>query len=472
MLRISLLSLLIILLPSTSMGTSAGASTAVERLQRYLQIDTSNPPGGEASSALYLARLLNQAGVGTLRLVSPAGRTSLYARLEAKNVSADDRGAVLLLHHMDVVPAGSGWDKDPFSGEIDNGKIWGRGAIDAKSLGIAHLEAFLALAERSEDLTRDVIYLGAADEERGGGEGVGWLVDAHPELFDDVDVVLNEAGMNRVIDERTLWWGIEVAQKRPLWLEVTARGTGGHGSGFNPGNPAQVLVAGLARVLELEHTMRVTEASLVYFKALARLHGQRFEAVFSLPDVESVQAALDEAVADGNLYRVLLPGMHTVFLDTVQLTALDTGGNAVNVVPPLATAKLDARLLPDTDAEALLERIKAALGPGLEVDVLLDAPVTPLPNLEHPDYLALVDRLSPSAPVVPVVIPGTTDSRYFRERGIAAYGFSPFLLTGPESRGIHGANESIPVDAFLDGVERMGDILRALATSESSVDGP
>ena len=249
-----------------------------------------------------------------------------------------------------------------------------------------------------------------------------------------------------------------------------ARGDGSrHGRpwlGFNPGNPAQILVAGLSRVLALEHEMRVTEASLVYFRELARLHGSRFEKVFSLPDLDSVQWALDEAAAEGNLYRVLLPGMQSVFLDTIQLTALDTGGNAVNVVSPYAKAKLDARLLPNTDAKAFLERVQTALGPGLEVEVLLDAPQTPLPDLEHPDYLELVDLLGASAPVVPVVIPGTTDSRYFRERGIAAFGFSPFLLSGPESRGIHGVNESIPVDDFLDGVERMKEVLRQLATSD------
>lgn len=139
-------------------------------LQHYLQIDTTNPPGNEEQAAHFLSRILHQEGIATQLIYGPHGRPSLYARLEADNPT---EGALVLLHHMDVVPAGEGWSGDPFSGALANGLIWGRGAIDDKSLGVAHLAAFIELGRRRVPLSRDVVFLAVPDEETGGTLGTG-----------------------------------------------------------------------------------------------------------------------------------------------------------------------------------------------------------------------------------------------------------------------------------------------------------
>jgi len=167
---------------------------------------------------------------------------------------------------------------------------------------------------------------------------------------------------------------------------------------------------------------------------------------------------LDEVVRGENPAAELGPGLPAYFLDTVQVTAIDNG-RGPNVVAPEASAYVDVRLLPDTDADRFLEEVRETLGPGIEVEVLLSSPEAPASPVGEALYRALEEVLSVRAPVVPILISGTTDSRYFRERGVAAYGFSPFGLEPPELLGIHAQDERIPEDVFLRGVETMRRIL-------------
>ena len=157
-----------------------------------------------------------------------------------------------------------------------------------------------------------------------------------------------------------------------------------------------------------------------------------------------------------------MPGMANLFLDSVQVTVLEAG-NQINVIPDRARARIDVRLLPDTDAAAFLGRVREALGPEIEARVLVESPPSPPSPTATPFYRELADGLDGEGPVVPVMIAGFTDSRYFRERDIPAYGFSPFALEGDEQRGIHGPDESIPLAEFDRGVERMKVLLRSLA---------
>jgi acetylornithine deacetylase/succinyl-diaminopimelate desuccinylase-like protein len=427
-------------------------------LQTYLRHDSSNPPGKEGPAAAYLASLLHRHGIATRRLVSPGGRTSLYARIEAPEPTA---GALVLVHHIDVVPPGEGWSFEPFSGELRDGKILGRGAIDAKGLGIAQLAAFLDVAATRDSLRRDVVLLAAADEEAGGVEGVRWLFEQHADLFADAGVVLNEGGANRMVAGRLLWWGIEVVQKRPLWLRLQATGRGGHASGFHPGSPTHLLVEALARVLAIEPPERVGDAALLFFRAIAPFHRDSFQAVFLQPSAEAATGALAQSRASRT--SPLLPGMEVYLRDTIQVTTFRAGGDSINVVAPSATATLDVRLLPDTDEEEFLERVRAAAGPGVSLEVVLRAPVQRASPIDNDDYRTLHRLLAPIAPVVPAFILGTTDSRYFREHGIPSYGFWPFLLDGEDNRGIHGKDEAIPRDRFLAGVDLMRRAVRELA---------
>ena len=450
------------LLSTAPASATGGSSDPLSWLASYLEIDTSNPPGNESVAVDFLARLLSERGIGARRFVSETGRVSLLARDEAPQASAPP---LVLLHHIDVVPADERWTFDPFGATIWDGRMFGRGAIDSKSLGIAHLMAFLDAHSRRDDLRRDLWFLATADEETGGTEGLGWIMTRYPDLFDGVGAVLTEAGINRSIENDIVWWGIEVAQKRPLWLRLTTEGRGGHGSTYHPNSPTHTLVLALERMLAIDRRPHLSAPAFAFFRSQLPYFGSAYDALFDQPDLESARRALDRAVAENRLHAALPPGMTNQLRDTVQITGLDSGSTSVNVISRQATATVDIRLLPDTDDQAFLEEIREALGPTISVEVLLEAPRVEPMDPDEPTFASLRSHLERSAPVMPVFIAGTTDARYFRERGIPAYGFSPFLLTSVDSIGIHDADESIPTAVFEDGVERMIEVVRDLAGS-------
>ncbi len=423
-------------------------------LQEYLRIDTSNPPGQEHRSAAFLAYLLNRERIETRILVSPGGRSNLWARLPAARPSG--RGAVLLTHHMDVVPAGPDWRLEPFGGQVVGGELWGRGAIDTKGLGIAHLAAMIELKRRQVPLSRDLCFLAVADEELGGGEGMAWLWRQHPELFTDVDVVLNEGGSARQTQRGILWWEIEVSQKRPLWLLLRARGQAGHGSSHAPESAAHVLINAMARMLAIPRPYRVTAPVRRYFQALAPLHANK--------TLRRTFAEIDRIITPKGPDGFIFPGMHKLFVDTVQVTGL-AASTSINVIAAEATARVDVRLLPDSDSERFLADLKQTLGAAISVEVLLTAPVAE-PSPTDTSAWAAITRGLGDKPLVPAVSAGFTDSRHFRERGIAAYGVMPFAISGEEAAGIHAANERLSLEELHRGIERMRKIVEALLLRE------
>lgn len=429
-------------------------SESARWLQGYLRIDTTNPPGREHLAASYLAGILRREGIPVHFARTPEGRTSLWARLSSPRSNGK---AVLLLHHMDVVTPGPGWTVEPFSGEVRDGRLWGRGALDDKSLGIAQLAAFVDLKRRRVPIERDVIYLAVADEESGGLRGTGWLLEHRPELFEGVEAVLGEGGRAQTAGSKLLWWGIEVAQKRPLWVEVSTSGRGGHASGLNPESATHRLIQGLARILQRPTAWRVTPAAREYLRSIAPLHNDHWKGILS--DV-------DKVIRPEGPTEFLLPGMANLFVDTVQVTVLQ-GSERINVVPERASARIDVRLLPDTDADAFLAGLKRALGEGFQVKVLVTSPPAPASPSSGRLYDGFRAVLGQDAPVVPTFVPGFTDSRFFRERRIPAYGVTPFSLPGSELGGIHGPDERIPLDELDRGVERMLRIVAAYASPKA-----
>ena len=441
-----LATLLLLSLPAPAIEAPA-LSEAAGWLQQYLRLDTSNPPGNEARAAAWLAGILQREGIPARIIAARDGRANLYVRLSSPGSGGR---AVLLLHHMDVVPPGPGWTAEPFAGGVRGGYLWGRGALDDKSLGVAQLAALIDLKRRRVPMDRDVIFLAVADEENGGLEGTGWLLAAHPELFSGVEAALGEGGRSQIgAGGKLLWWGVEVAQKRPLWLEVSTSGRGGHGSGLNPESANHQLVQGLARLLAAPARWRVVPPVRAYCLAIAPLHNRHWRRVFS--DIDAV-------ITENGPKEFLMPGMANLFVDTVQVTVLQ-GGERINVIPENARARLDIRLLPDTDAPAFLADVKRRLGDGFEVKVLLGSPAAPPSPPAGRLYQALQRALGPEGPVVPTFIAGITDSRFFRERGIPAYGVPLFKIAPEDSRGIHGPDERIPLAELERGVARMRRIL-------------
>lgn len=445
---------------------SPGATT----LAAYLRLDTSNPPGNERAGAELLAQELRAAGVEPRILLSPGGRANLFAQLPATVATPGaPAGAIVLLHHIDTVAAGDGWQHPPFAGEVHGGELWGRGAIDAKGLGVAHLMAFLELARSPLPRHRAVIFLAAADEEAGGGEGISWLLRAHPELFTQIAAVLNEGGVNKAVAGRALYWGVEVDQKRPLWLSVRAAGRGGHASAANPQSATHRLVDGLARLIATPRPWRVTPAAEAFLVGLAGFDPQARKAL-----AEARARAARASKAPGGVSSAgdggrALAGFESLLTDTLQVTTL-AGSRQINVVAGEARAGVDIRLLPDSDESLFVAETLRQLGPGLEVEVLLSAPAAAPSPSSGALYRTLAGALAGDggAPVVPAFIPAFTDSRAFRARGIAAYGVSPFALDGLTLRTVHAPDERIPLAVFDQGVATMSRIVRALATLPST----
>ena len=431
-------------------ATTARGDRATRLLSSYVRLDTTDRGRRDADAVELLARALLEAGLGVERYVTPSGHVHLAARLPA---TVADAPTLLLLHHLDVVPPGADWTGDPFSGAVRDGALWGRGAIDAKSLGIAQLEALLAAA-RWPERRRSLLWLAVSDEENGGRDGTAWLLERHPELFHGVEAVLNEGGSNRTVLGRTVYWGVEVEQKRPLWLEVTALGRPGHGAALAPDSAAHRLVRGLARLLERAPVWKVDPAARRYLAALGAWD----------PNARKLAGRLDDAIRPDGPTVTLQPGQPILFLDTVQVTMLEAS-DRVNVVAGTARARLDLRLLPSTDGAAFLAEIRALLGDELEVTVLLDSPPAEPSPAEGPLWDDLATALGGGAPVLPVFIAGVTDSRYFRARGIPAYGVSPFEIEGTLLRTVHGPDESIPLAVFERGVDRMVEIVRSLVAA-------
>lgn len=453
--RLILLTFVLASLCPVAAPGAPGLSETAGWLQQYLRLDTSNPPGQEGRGVAFLAGILRKEGIPSQTFTSPKGRVSLYARLSSPRSGGR---AVLLMHHVDVVPAGPGWTVPAFAGQVRDGYLWGRGALDDKSLGIAQLAAVINLKRRQVVLDRDVVLLAVADEESGGGEGTAWLLAKHPELFRGVEGVIGEGGRSQVSPKgKVIWWGVEVAQKRPLWLEVSTSGRGGHGSGLNPDSANHQLLQGLARLLAPPPRWRVSPPVRAFCKALAPHQNALWRRIFS---------NIDAVITEKGPKEFLMPGMANLFIDTVQVTVL-RGGDRINVIPERAWALLDIRLLPDTDSGAFLAEVKRRLGPGMTVQVLVTSPPAAPSPASGRLWSSLTSGLGSEGPVIPTFIPGFTDSRYFRERGIPAYGVSPFKLGPADSRGIHGPDERIPLTEIDRGAERMARVLFAYTTSKS-----
>ncbi|CAB1077849.1 YscS-like amidohydrolase [Olavius algarvensis Delta 1 endosymbiont] len=238
---------------------------AVELLSQYLQIDTTNPPGNEHLGVEFLADILQREGVEYKTFEASPGRSSLKAVLPGTGA----KGAIILLNHIDVVPARAAeWSVPPFSGALKDGYIYGRGALDMKSLGILELLALLEIKRKGLTPCRDIIFLAVADEETGGSQGVQYLLEHHPDEF-QADLVINEGGfgLSDVLANRPLFM-LAAAEKGICQLKLTRTGPPGHGSTPHGDNALEKLVAGLHRVLTQDNPIVVTPLIAEYFKRL------------------------------------------------------------------------------------------------------------------------------------------------------------------------------------------------------------
>ena len=425
-------------------------SEAVEWLQEYLRIDTTNPPGNEAKAVEFLARILKANGI-RYRVAEPVpGRKNLWARLEG-----GDEPALLLLHHSDVVSADPNfWNVDPFAGEIVDGYVYGRGALDMKSHGIVHLATFLALHRNQVRLNRDIVFMATADEEAGSRVGMGWMVSNKPAAFSGVGLALTEGGQATVVGGR-IALGIEVTQKVPLWLRLETTGPAGHGSTPRTTSALGSLIDALANLRGHEFAPRIVPAVDSYFQKLAPNFPGRLGAAF-----ENIESAVQDPAFRQRL-RKMLPNLSALTSNTCSITRV-TGSDKVNVVAPTASAEIDCRVLPDQEPVQFLAEIERVL----DDDSIWIHPMlsygSSASGTDTTLYAAIEKVMAehfPGVAAVPTVSAGFTDSHYLRERGIASYGFAPFVIPVGDTGGYHGNNERISVENIDLGVELLTKIV-------------
>ncbi len=420
----------------------AAGREAADLLSAYVKIDSSHPRGRTIETADFLEAILQQEGIASRRYPTPEpDKVNIASWLRAERPVGK---AIALSSHMDVVQAvASDWTFDPFSGEISNGYVYGRGTLDMKGMGIMELMAVLLLKRLGVELSRDILLLHTSDEEIGSALGAGLLVR---ENYADLDpaFVLDEggSGMRGFFSQGDVF-AVSVGEKRIIWMKLVARAEPGHAS--QPWDEAAThrLVRAVDRILSQAPAER--EAGAVA-EMITRLGGDRAR--------EEIRS-----------YRATRP----LLRDTISLTMLQAGYK-INILPERAEMSLDCRLLPDTDERAFIadmERIVDDPSISFEVGWPTVGPATAPFDAGSPfDAIEAACRAHvPASVVTPSLFVAGTDGRFFRERGVPAYGLVPCILTAEDLKGYHGIDERLSLDNLTLGTKIILDLTARLATA-------
>src|SRR5437762_6681900 len=416
---------------------------ATRLLQEYVRIDTSNPPGDTRKAADFLAGVLARDGIQVTRYESAAGKAIVYARLKASTTPAAGK-ALLLLNHMDVVPADrSQWTMDPFAGEVRNGDLWGRGSFDMKGQAIAQILAFLRLKRERVPLARDVILLAEPDEEVGGALGARWMIANHYAEIDP-EYVIDEGGFGSrdLFAGGKLVYGIAVAEKKIVWLKVRAEGVSGHGSQPHDQNPNDRLTRAVARLLD-SHPVEPGAPNPSGAKSIVDVMKANVGAFASNKFTNAIQHS------------------------TIAVTWLKSGVGdppKINVIPSVAEAGLNCRVLPGTTKDEWIADVKRRLGdPSLKIELINESDdplVTPQDTPLYRQLEAAIKRRHADAIVTPILIPYGTDSNAFRPRGVKSYGIFPAAIPADVASSMHGDTEHVPLAAVVEASQVLFEAVR------------
>jgi acetylornithine deacetylase/succinyl-diaminopimelate desuccinylase-like protein len=435
---------------NTAHGARATAEAEVVDICRDLiRIDTTNPGDhsgpGERVAAEYVAGLLAEVGIEPVVLESHAKRTSLAGRIAGEDPA---RPALLIHGHLDVVPANAGdWQRDPFGGEIADGCVWGRGAVDMKDMDAMVLAVIRQRLREGRKPKRDVVLAFTADEEAGGKWGAGFMTREHPGLFEGVTEAIGEVGGFSVAIGDQRMYVLQTAEKGLAWMRLTATGTAGHGSMIHGDNAVTALAEAVARIGRNDWPVRLPESVRAFLTEASAVLGIEFN-----PD--------DPGTVIGKLGAI-----GRMIGATVKNTANPTGlkaGYKVNVIPQSATAEVDGRFLPGYEEEFFAE-LDRMLGTGVKREFIhhdIALETTADGDLYDAMSAALLAE-DPQARVVPYCLSAGTDAKWFSRLGIRCFGFSPLKLP-PEldfSGMFHGIDERVPVDGLRFGVRVLDRLL-------------
>jgi acetylornithine deacetylase/succinyl-diaminopimelate desuccinylase-like protein len=442
--------------PARPINWDSLAAESVRNLSAYLAINTTNPPGNELAAARFFQQLLQREGIeaqvlDTLEL--GPGRANLYARLRSRG----SKKAIALVNHLDVVPVmRQFWTVDPFAGLVQDGYVWGRGALDMKGEGMVQLMALIALKRSGIALNRDIVFIGNADEEVGGG-GADVFTQRHADLLRDVEFLMTEGGDNLVEDGRLTYYGVGVAEKRAFWQRITVHGTPSHGSRPTKQNPVPRLVDALARLGHYTTELHVTPGVAKYFRDIAPQYAAPQRTWLADVATALVDSTSRAWITD-NVY------WNAILRNTISLTVI-TGSNKTNVIPAEASAEVDIRILPDQDTAVVRADLVRVVG---DTAVHWQTMYPPKPPLDSPidtDLFRAIVRAAgerdPGAHVTTPMLTGATDRPFYRALGIVTYGFDPFKVEKADAqRGVHGNDERVSVANVGFGVRYLYDVLR------------
>ena len=425
---------------------SVSAET-VSRLQAVIRFDTTNPPGNELPLARYLETALRDEGIETTILEPEHNRAVLIGRIRGNGT----KRPVILLAHTDVVGVERNrWSVDPFAGEIRDGYVYGRGAIDDKGMLTANLMTMLllkrALSESRGILSRDVVFLATPDEEAGGECGMGWLVKHHPEVL-DAEFALNEGGRTRIIEGGQTYLAVQSAEKVSHVVTVTAHGSAGHAAIPLPDNAIFRLARALETLSLYAEPVMLTGITRKFFAQLAEVWPNDAEKK-AMIDLVSGDPGRAEA---GAVVLSRIPVFNAVLRNGISPTVLE-GGKQFNVIPASAGAVLNVRTLPGHSIDKVVNRLRAIVSePGVTIEITHRGEEAPASDPDSEMFGALAGaarELDPKIAVVPYLSTGVTDSARLRRLGVKAYGVLPFPMLQSDEERMHGNDERVPLKSL------------------------
>jgi acetylornithine deacetylase/succinyl-diaminopimelate desuccinylase-like protein len=448
-----LLAFFSVLTSSRPAYTETETLPTLKLLQDLIRINTTNPPGNETQAANYVKAYLERFGIPSEIIESAPGRGNLIARLKGSG----QQDAVLLLAHLDVVTADPGeWTRPPFEAVLEGDYLYGRGAVDMKGMAALMINTFIRLKLQRVPLEGDVLLVLVADEESGGKYGTEFLVNKHWDkikaglVFNEGSIALKKYGFH--------FYPVQVAEKGVAWLKLTAQGTSGHGSMPIPDNATVTLINALHRLTSdkqpIQKTAIVSElldrlsAHFSFPKSFVLKH------FFTFPIRQIVSLFGEDKLEADKIFNAMVR-------NTVVPTVLQAGIKT-NVIPAVATAQVDCRILPGETPEGFREKLIQIIDdPKVTVDLITQSmPSQSDFRTKYFDSLEKAIRAhDPEAIVVPFISPGATDNRFFREKGVLAYGIIPFLITMEDLKGLHGKDERIPVSEIERGERILFDFL-------------
>ncbi|HUS65884.1 MAG TPA: M20/M25/M40 family metallo-hydrolase [Kofleriaceae bacterium] len=440
-----------------SSGPSLVAREAQEICQQLLRIDTTNPPGNERPAAELLARLLEEVGYEPVLLEAAPGRANLVCRRPGTGAAAP----LLLSAHLDVVESrAEKWRHPPFSGAAADGCLWGRGAIDMKHMAAMCTAVLRQLARERRTLTRDVIFAAVADEEAGCDLGSRFLVEQHPELV-RAEFAIGEVGGYSLHIGKTTFYPIQVAEKGLCWVRASVRGEPGHGSMPRDDNAVLVLAERIARLRGQPFAPQVNEYVRDFIERVAAAQPRLLRPLLKVLAQPRLLPSVLRRLPDSGTRR----GFAALLSNTASPTVL-RAGEKINVIPDRAEVLLDGRTLPGQTAEDFVRELRGVLGDDVEIEVMKFVPAVVTEPAESPLYDAMRDaivRREPEAVVVPYMLPGFTDAKYFSRLGARWYGFAPVKIERGSgisfSDMFHGHDERIPVAGLHWGAEVLADVV-------------